>query len=210
MAGIRGGLAALALVLIPAVGSAQYERRLTLLGGVNLGTVGGQGAEDFGTRSMRVGPIGGLGADLYFRPRVAFAPELFLSIKGVKGSTSEGSSNLEMHYLEIPLLLKYALPVGGDQLHPDLFAGPALAIRTTCTVEVTQPVSHRVLACHDVFLNKTGDVSFVAGGDLRVGVLLLSARYDLGLGNLNGEPGGAPIRSRTLSLLAGVSLLLRR
>jgi hypothetical protein len=130
-----------------------------------------------------------------------------------------GSSQLELDYLEVPVLLRLALPAG--TVSPFLFAGPAASFELGCSMSISLGGFEESGDCDDVdeemgsIERRKLDVAALVGGGvgfpLGAGNLLFQARYSLGLLDLNeSENGDVSIKNRSFSLSAGFALPLGR
>lgn len=122
---------------------------------------------------------------------VAIHPELRLSWKGAL--TDAMGATTQLGYVEIPVLLKAMLPVGGATVA--LGAGPALAVSLRSAVGDTQLERFTL----------SGMVDVSARTSLAGTQWLLSARYEHGLSDLASAPAMelSPVRPRVLSLGVG-------
>lgn len=81
----------------------------------------------------RLGLLVGVVADVPLSPSLSFHPELNYSQKGeryvVDAAGVEGSVTTRIDYVEVPLLLRYAMPVGQNGLTIGLEGGPTLAYK---------------------------------------------------------------------------------
>ncbi len=129
------------------------------------------------------------GVYLYFplRPGLALRPEFLFSLKGgrteapiVGGGTA--LLDIELAYLELPVLAHVSLPTGG--LRPVLFGGAAPSFRIGCDLQIiVQPEPIRA-PCDETF--RDVDVGIVAGAGIeaqlnRSTLALLEGRYTAGL-----------------------------
>jgi len=140
----------------------------------------------------------------------AFQPEVFVTTKGARDEEEfqgqKFSAKITLTYLEIPLLAKIIVPVQGN-IKPNLFAGPALALKLNGKSKVTTPTISREEDIEDL---KNSDFSLVAGAGLDFvlpggGVtLMFEGRYVLGLTSIDGSAGKADIKNKAFSFLLGV------
>jgi Outer membrane protein beta-barrel domain len=130
----------------------------------------------------RQGAITGVYLQFPVRDFLAIRPELLFSLKGGRTvATGQADIDIELAYLEFPLLLRVSIPTGS--LRPVLFAGPALAIQIGC--DFTFPDSTRATCGRDTLTNVRGwDFGVVGGGGvemrLRRATVALEARYTAG------------------------------
>jgi len=197
------------LVLAGATANAQSSalpmppRRFGFTLGANSATVGGSDAQDAGRRT---GLLAGALAVLPFSPTVAFQPELAFTSKGASvndpGDPSF-SGALKMTYLQIPALLRFELAAATTGPKPFIYAGPALAFKTSCNFEIKGSGISASANCDDadVKANSTDfsviggiGVAFRAGGRT-VGI---AARYDYSLTKISDQGN---VKHRVISLL---------
>ncbi|MEL6615125.1 MAG: porin family protein [Bacteroidota bacterium] len=98
-----------------------------LRAGLNVTTIVPDSDSDLTDRSAKLGFTGGLFAEVPVASGVALQPELLYSQKGVNRD-DDGNADIGVDYLEIPVLVKAALPVS-DLLDLDVYAGPSLAVK---------------------------------------------------------------------------------
>ena len=158
-----------------------------VIAGVNLANIRGDGADG----DARTGLVVGVTARIPFAANLAFQPELHFSQKGSRFRDEDFSGTLALSYAELPLHLRYEVPVSGG-VRPYLLAGPTLALRTGCSVS-GGGIS---VDCDEIedFIGSEGDgfkrvdfglsigggVDFPIGG--RTGTVM--ARYGYGLADL--------------------------
>lgn len=163
-------VAALALLATPA---AAQGAQISAVVGATFSSLRGVDGLD-----SRTGLIGGISLRLPSSGAFALQPELLLTHKGAKGSTS-GAEGLRLHYAEVPLLLRLTLAREGT-VHPHLYAGPYFGIQIDCRV------SGRSGDCNDVpgISTKTVDVGGTLGGgvDVDFGPLVLTGGLRYGFG----------------------------
>jgi hypothetical protein len=104
--------------------------------------------------------------------------------------------DIELSYLEIPLLAQARVPLGPDsRVTPHLFAGPSVAFELDCGVSliIDGELVNADCDAPDIQVERRTaavDLVFGAGIDIQAGpgAILLDAMYDLGLTNLNDDP----------------------
>ncbi|MBC6400420.1 MAG: PorT family protein [Ekhidna sp.] len=124
---------------------------------------------------------------------IGIQPEVLWSKQGGNElSIGNLTKDWDLTYINIPLMLKYYLPLGLN-----LQAGPQFGILTNAEDD-DDDISDRL---------KSSDLSVVlgAGWDVPFG-LQLSARYVLGLSDINDATGEDSIRNRTFQLSIGYNL----
>jgi hypothetical protein len=138
--------------------------------------------------------------------------ELFLAKKG--GGLSTAVQNVpvlvsvQLVYLELPLLARFRIPVGG-RLHPNLFGGGSLALNIGCDIQAEIPGVIEQQACDeagDVALNTLDAGGVVGAGfeyDWRDSNARLEIRQTFGLREVS--PGDTA-KNRVWAILFGITL----
>ncbi len=182
------------------------------MGGVNFANLSGEipfsGGAEFGqTRTAFL--FGGF-ARLRLSPIFGVEPEILYSRQGADAQEYGGIENpvtVKLDYLEIPVLAVITLPVGSRSVAPSLFAGPALAVRLSCTAEEDPAEGDATEDCGDDI--KSTDFGLVFGGDVEIRFgrysLLAGARYELGLAAID-ESGEYDIKRRVTSVIVGFGI----
>lgn len=141
---------------------------------------------------------------------LAFQIEALYAQKGAS-SDVPGLDGVEVDYLEVPVLVKFQLPFGGQVL-PVAYGGPTFALKLREEVntfggfDVTDFVG-------DAF--ETFDAGFALGGgvDLQnvssLGTVVVDLRYTIGLSNLSdrfniGGTDADDLQNRVFSLMVGL------
>lgn len=182
--------------------------RFGIIGGLNSTTIAG---DDNGSTSRRTTPTLGVTVVAPFGSGWSFQPELVYSMKGAQSSDQESGQTIQgtfkLAYLEMPLLLRYDIPVSGG-VRPFLLGGPAFALKSSCDVEITFGGQTTKDSC-DSFVQagaqevKSLDVGAMVGGGLMfdVGkqVFSIGVRYNAGLTNLSSDGNN---KNRALSVVA--------
>jgi len=150
---------------------------------------------------------------------VAIRPELLFSLRGgrtvvvIAGTDDLGVIDLELAYLELPILARLVWPRG--QVRPAVFGGPSVALRIGCdllqiaadTARSTcgqEPESEVPQLAGGV---RTWDVGWVAGAALELYLprttLSLQGRYTEGLRSV--VESGIDLKNRGVALLFGLT-----
>ncbi len=136
---------------------------------------------------------------------ISIQPEMMYISKGVKvegvGTFDLGDSyarhelseEINLTYLEVPVLVKYRFPVRGH-MTPGLFAGPALAFNLSASDDITMTSSTGVPGSEtsrtttgepEITNIRSSDLSFVFGCDLKIPAgpasIVLDLRYEIGI-----------------------------
>jgi len=165
------------------------------------------------------GAITGVYLHFPVSPVVAIRPELLFSLRGgrtvvgIKGTDDLGVIDLELAYLELPLLARLVWPRG--QVRPAIFGGPSAALRIGCDLlQITgdtlrstcgeEQESEVPLLVSGV---RTWDLGWVAGAALEMYLprttLSLQGRYTEGL--LSVVEGGIDLKNRGVAVLFGLT-----
>jgi hypothetical protein len=142
---------------------------------------------------------------------LAVRPELLFSLRGgrilARDQVTGGDLTLdiELAYLELPLLAHFSPPLG--RYRPVLFAGAAPSLQIGCDFEIVQPEPER-FTCNEVadFSIRGWDLGLVAGGGVEArlhrSTLALEARYTAGLRSIL---EGSQVENRSFALLLALT-----
>jgi Outer membrane protein beta-barrel domain len=171
-------------------------------GGVNFANLkfDGKGADI--NLDTRVGLVAGAFVTWPVTPRFDIQPEALVSVKGASISEAVGDVDVELTYLEIPVLFRYRAPVSGNT-SLQLFAGPSPAFKLNAEVtgeffdiSSDQDIDDEI---------ETFDFGLVIGAGIEIGHVTLDGRYTWGLSDLNADPESpeVEVRNRVFSILVG-------
>src|SRR5262249_55093001 len=137
------------------------------------------------------------------------------SPKGVKSSDGGVDVSIRLNYLEVPVLARWNF-TSSSSVTPHLYAGPAIAFRTGCSLSLSAQGASLSSECTELESDEGGQLNIskigfgvvVGGGlsfDLGARRATVGARYDAGLKNIvsSGEA-----KNRTLSILASFEVPL--
>lgn len=200
-------LSARALVAQSATQGATTPSRFEIMAGVNLATLTTSG-EDEGDVGNRTGLVLGVGLIKPLAPSWSFQPELTYSMKGAKVSDAGFEVTSKLSYLEVPLLLRYDIGSGtSDGVRPFIHAGPALALKLSCSFSASDGTSSGSTGCDDENGDggpKAFDVGFMFGGGLAFRhmehTFSVGVRYNVGLINV-ADTEGVDTKNRVLSIV---------
>ncbi len=136
-------------------------------------------------------------------------PEMYYVQKGMKGkgrdSDGFGNGTITAEYIEIPVLLKFNIGTPGAKAMPNLFVGPALAMKLGAELKVTTDDGDTDITDIEEGLNST-DLGLVLGFGVDVDKLTFDLRYVMGLTSI-ADTGGADvdfsIKNSVFMLMAG-------
>ncbi len=158
------------LMMFAVSASAQSSKALGIKGGVNL-------FKPYGDDVISIDYYTSFAVGVFyyhaFSEIFVLQPELYYSVKGGKET---GGSVLKLSYIDIPVLLKFNLPLEGKSWAPNLYAGPYLAFLMGADVD-----GHDV---KDNFNSTDFGLAIGAGADFKLSegkhLLELDFRYSMG------------------------------
>jgi len=193
------GVVALAALAVPSAATAQ-GLTFGAKGGVTLGTLSFD-PEDSADYGYRIGlAVGGYVA-LPLGSRLTIQPEGLFNQRGAKASEEGLESKIALDYIDVPVLVKYAITRGGSRSF-FVFGGPSAAFKVRSRATATFGDTTIDLDADDDI--ESFEFGVVAGGGVDFGKWSIDGRYSLGLSNLNKDPeDDVTIKSRAFSVLAG-------
>ena len=203
-----------AFVLFGFSGSASAQFGMS--GGVNLAKfISRDVAASETTKGLNLG----LTVPLFSLGPLSVVPELYYAQKGGKEfnafSLANGDFELDLSYIEIPLLARLTIPLNRTRTFSAYFAGgPAFAWKVDCTFSGLD--ESETDDCEETFGSletalKKADRGVVASAGLRVGLagvggLQLDARLVRGLDRINEADTGPEIRNQAFTVMLGYYL----
>jgi hypothetical protein len=168
------------------------------------------GGPDAAQITARQGALTGIYLHRPFGRVVSLRPEVLFSLKGGRTETPEGLVvDIELAYLEFPLLGRVSVPAG--RFRPVAFAGPAVAFQIGCDFEFVTPAQpeqeFRVTCGQDeVTIVRQVDYGVVAGAGVEGlwprAALSVEVRYTSGLRSVFND---VEIRNRAFGLLFAIT-----
>ena len=167
----------------------------------------------------RQGAITGVYLHLPVTPVLSVRPELDFSLRGgsilvgLAGSDDLAEIDIELAYLELPLLARLVLPRG--RLRPVVFAGPSVALQIGCDFLLVIAADTSRSTCGQTrpedLINveqvREWDFGWVAGGAVELHLprttLSLQGRYSTGLRSV--LEGGVELKNRSVAVLFGLT-----
>src|SRR5690606_29520963 len=158
------------------------------MAGVNLASVSG---DDIGDVDNRTGVLAGLFVTFHLTNTFGIQPEALYSQRGASLGEGEGfEATIKMDYIEIPVLLRFGIPVVGP-IQPFFLAGPSFGFQSKCVIGAEGEGVSASVNCDQFdedpeasLDTKSFDLSGVlgAGLDFRLGgtTLMVGARYQHG------------------------------
>jgi hypothetical protein len=154
--------------------------------------------------ASRQGAISGVYLQFPMRDYLAVRPELLFSLKGGRTIATVGGQpgdiDVELAYLELPLLLRASIPTGA--LRPVLFAGPSVAFQIGCDFTFHTDLTRATCGQDSLTNVPEWDFGLVGGGGvemrLRRATIALEARYTVGTRSVL---EGVALKNRSFGLL---------
>ena len=209
LATFLGAVASLAVASLAVAGGAVAQDRAAVGAEVGYSRADLTG-EQSNLVEHRQGAITGVYLHLPVNPIVSVRPELLFSLRGgrtlVLAGDQVADADIELAYLEVPLLARLNLPRG--RIRPVVFAGPSLALQIGCDVEL-QTDTLRTFTCGGDTLSqiREWDLAWIAGAAVEMHLprttLALQGRYTAGFRSVFDEP--IDLRNRGMALLFGLT-----
>ncbi len=159
----------------------------------------------------RQGAITGVYLHVPMNRLVSVRPEVLFSLKGgralITGTSTLADIDIELAYLELPLLARLTLP--GGRFRPAIFGGPSAGIQIGCDVVIVAPDSTTRLTCgqDDVSQVREWDFGWIAGAAIEMHLprttLALQGRYSAGFRSI--LEGNVDLRNRGMAVLFGLT-----
>jgi Outer membrane protein beta-barrel domain len=183
--------------------------------GASISSLAGSDTEGAGSR---VSPFLG-GTVVYHRPGSAIGWESGLAFvqKGATTGLNGSTFTLAISYLEVPLMVRFGLPLQGSRVIPVFSIGGTVALRSGCSLRGDSGSQSISVGCDDSFFGGAYDLKALDFGvsagtevDFPIGkrfVFAPSVRYTRGLAVIGSTPDNADARNSVF--LLGASLRLR-
>jgi hypothetical protein len=163
----------------------------------------------------RQGAVTGVYLHLPVGSIASVRPEVLFSLKGgrtlflIAGTDDIAELDLELAYLELPILARLALPRG--RFRPVLFGGPTVGLQIGCDIRFmfADTTSNTRATCGEpvASLVREWDVGWIAGGALEMHLprttLALQGRYSAGFRSV--LEGNVDLKNREMTLLFGLT-----
>ena len=169
-------------------------------GGVTLATIS-EDPEGLGW-GYRIGLAAGGYVALPLGSRLAIQVEGLFNQKGAKADDDGLVTTLKLDYIEVPVLVKYAVTHGGARSF-HVFGGPSVAFKVRS--RATASFGDTTIDTNEDENIETVDLGVAAGAGIDFGRWSVDGRYTFGLSNLiKSEADEVKTRSRAISILAGI------
>jgi hypothetical protein len=107
--------------------------------GLNIASIGGDDADQIlegQSLDSKTGFAGGLFFTYQFSNMFAIQPEAYYTMKGATYSEGGADLTISLDYIEVPILVKFIIPIQGSNIKPSIFAGPAIGFNMTAKSKV--------------------------------------------------------------------------
>lgn len=171
--------------------------------------------DELGDEQPRLGLTAGIVADIPFTPSLSFHPELLFSQKGERYSAGDGefeaTLTAQINYIEVPLLLRYALPIGQNGLTIGLEGGPAVAYKVSAGLACSGDIPDEFCSEEDELDRTTTalDVGGAIGVTVGAGPFSVGGRFTQGITSINDEDdalGDTNVRNQVFSVFGRFTL----
>lgn len=205
---------ALGLVLVvlgqPTIASAQ--NLVGVKGGLVIADVSASDEQEIEGIESRTGAGFGAFYRAMIAPAVSVQPEVLYLTKGFESNDEEITGEFSLSYVQVPFLVQYHL-TSGEGVSPRIFAGPAIAFETGCTISGSDGSTEVEFDCEDVDIaTKSTDFSavFGVGTDIPLSGFVITGdvRYDLGLSNIDDSGADGSVKNRSWGIFLGGAIPL--
>lgn len=187
--------------------AAQRPFRVGVIGGYNMASFDGDGAEGADSRSGF--DIGGL-IQIPMGEMITIQPEVHYSQRGASFEDEGEGSEVALDYIHVPVLLRAGVPLA-EGFDFDFIVGPSFAFKMGCKIE---PEDGDSVDCEETEGEpKSTSIGIIGGGSFAwaagPGDVLVDVRYDWGLTNISdSDADGTEIKNTALQFLIGYAFPL--
>lgn len=171
--------------------------------GLNMATISGEAVENTDLKT-------GLTAGVYLTlstPLLSLQPEVLVSEKGAKQTQEVGGSSVETRfnstYVDVPVLVRFGIPLPASPVKPYLFAGPSAGFLLSSKFSQD---GEEIDVKDD---QKSMDWAAVVGAGVNFGALSIDARANFGLSSVSDSSSDFDMKNRTYSVMVGYRLFGR-
>lgn len=185
----------------------QAQIGLGLRGGVMWAKAELEQHNDKTSNDYNLGYTGSLFAEISIANAFAVQPEVTFLQKGYKINVKDDGNyerNVQLNYLEIPVLAKYR--VGTDKIKAHLLAGPTFGYALDGTIKAN---GEKTDVNFDNMKRMDIGVLFGASIDMQLGpgAIFIDGRYGLGITNLNDAANSSDFHWHNRTISAGVGYI---
>lgn len=189
---------------------AQFGVALGPKGGFSVTSLGG----DPSNIDRNINWLGGIFVNIQLSPVVNIQPEAILNEKGADFTRNGERRDLEVQYIDVPILLKLRVPID-DVFFPHILLGPNGSFRTDIDYTSRNTDNGTVVTVSKNDIRKADIGGIVgAGMDLqtrRSGIFFtIDGRYGFGFTNIDDTNDSFEIRNRGWMFSLGIGLLLTK
>ncbi len=199
------GIVLLVFMLVPV----NAQTSLGFIGGLNLANVSIDPDMDVDWKNLNGLAAGGV-LDFQLGDAASIRLEPMYLQKGTMAEEGDNKLEYKANYLEVPVLLKYAL--GSGEAKPFILAGPSIGYLLDAKLKATEGSESMEMDIKDVTKSIDLSLNFGAGFLVPLGKnsCFITARYALGLTNANDDPEDSEtdIKTRGIQFLAGITFPL--
>ncbi|UCC47275.1 MAG: PorT family protein [Gemmatimonadota bacterium] len=207
-------LVAALLVAFPASPGLAQNLSAGVKGGIDFANLGGDVEDTDSKFGLSAGASFGLQLHEYFR--LQFEGQYVR--KGMSIDEPDADIDFNLSYIEFMVPATLTIPIENSAFTPRFYAGPALAIETSCGISAEEDGLSLDIDCDELyeasggylpdFETKTLDFGMFFGGGVDValgsGAITVDFLYNLGLTNINDIPGDPDdVKNRNIQILAG-------
>jgi hypothetical protein len=153
--------------------------------------------------SSKVGALFGGFVTVPFWNRLSVQPELQFVMKGVKlNEAGGGTLTASLRYLEFPVLLRYAVPVGEHTGY--VLFGPTFGVKASTSAHLDSPSQTADVNIDSAIRTFDGGLAFAGGVDYQR--YFFELRYTQGLNDVAAEvfPHADSVKNRNIAISAGI------
>jgi hypothetical protein len=204
-------LATILFLLIAFSTLSTAQLKLGVKAGGNIANLSG---DDVGNPDSKFGIAAGVFLFHQLSPMFAIQPEVYYSMKGATDKEDFNGNTVDitltLDYIEIPVLLKFLIPVQGANINPAIFVGPFIGINTTAKVKAEGNGQSAEQDLEDIKSTEFG-LQFGGGIGFDIGnnELGFDIRYILGLTSIDDSASNADVKNNVINFNAYFAFNLR-
>jgi hypothetical protein len=174
--------------------SSNAQVRFGLKSGLNISNFYGDDAQNL---DSKLGFTGGIFLSIKTPKQLIIQPEITYSVKGSIANLGSDKITLDYHYIDIPILFKYVIPLNDNKdIKPAIFAGPFIGFKTRAQINVN---SNGKSESQNIESAAPREYGFQFGGALGFNLgnneLGIDIRYVLGLTKIDKSPNNYDVRN---------------
>jgi opacity protein-like surface antigen len=154
----------------------------------------------------RTGAVGGIFVAFPLATNLYFQPEALVTMKGAKLSALGEDANTKLTYLDIPVLLRYNIPLESTSVTPYVYAGPSFGLLLSAKQDYSFDGGGDDVDIKDEM--KDTEFGWVLGAGVQIQRFMIEARYTQGFTDIEDEDsvdfGDSSVKNKAFMILAGV------